>query len=67
MLGGGVKVMFGEAQRVGLRLQANLLTTFLSSSWGGYCGSGGCGLGLFGTGVADLNFTAGLTVGLGDY
>jgi len=65
--GGGVKVMFGEAQRVGLRLQANLLTTFLSSSWGGYCGSGGCGLGLFGTGVADLNFTAGLTVGLGDF
>ena len=67
MLGGGVKVMFGEKQRIGLRLQGNLLMTFLSSSWGGYCGSSGCGLGLFGTGVADLNFTAGLTVGLGEF
>ncbi len=67
MLGGGVKVMFGEKQRIGLRLQGNLLMTFLSSSWGGYCGTGGCGLGLFGTGVADLNFTAGLTVGLGEF
>lgn len=66
-LGGGAKIMFGEAQRVGLRLQGNLLMTFLSTSWGGYCGTGGCGLGLFGTGVADLNFTAGLTVALGDY
>ncbi len=67
MLGGGAKIMFGEKQRIGLRLQANLLTTFLSSSWGGYCGTGGCGLGLFGTGIAELNFTAGLTVGLGEY
>jgi len=67
MLGGGVKVMFGEKQRVGLRLQGNLLMTFLSTSWGASCGGGGCGLGLFGTGVADLNFTAGLTVGLGDF
>lgn len=66
-LGGGLKMMFGQAQRFGLRLQANLLTTFLSSSWGGYCGTGGCGLGLFGTGVVDLNLTAGLTVGLGDF
>ncbi len=67
VLGGGIKIMMGEKQRIGLRLQTNLLMTFLSSSWGGYCGTGGCGLGLFGTGVADLNFTAGLTVGLGDY
>ncbi len=66
-LGGGVKMMFGEKQNIGLRLQGNLLMTFLSTSWGGYCGTGGCGLGLFGTGVADLNFTAGLTVGLGDF
>jgi hypothetical protein len=67
MLGGGAKIMFGEKQRIGLRLQSNLLTTFLSSSWGGYCGTGGCGLGLFGTGVVDLNFTAGLTIGLGEF
>jgi hypothetical protein len=67
MLGGGLKVMFGQKQRIGLRLGANLLMTFLSSSWGGYCGTGGCGMGLFGTGVADLNFTAGLTVGLGEF
>jgi opacity protein-like surface antigen len=66
-LGGGVKIWLGEAQKVGIRLGANLLTTFLSSSWGGYCGTSGCGLGLFGTGVADLNFTAGLTLGLGDF
>ena len=65
--GGGVKIWLGEAQKVGIRLGGNLLMTFLSSSWGGYCGSGGCGLGLFGTGVADLNFTAGLTLGLGDF
>lgn len=67
MLGGGVKMMFGEKQNIGLRLQGNLLMTFLSSSWGGYCGTGGCGLGLFGTGIADINFTAGLTVGLGEF
>jgi len=67
MLGGGVKAMFGEKQNIGLRLGANFLMTFLSSSWGGYCGTGGCGLGLFGTGVADLNFTAGLVVGLGEF
>jgi hypothetical protein len=67
MLGGGVKIWLGEAQKVGIRLGGNLLMTFLSSSWGGYCGTGGCGLGLFGTGVADLNFTAGLTLGLGDF
>jgi hypothetical protein len=66
-LGGGVKIWLGEAQKVGIRLGGNLLMTFLSSSWGGYCGTGGCGLGLFGTGVADLNFTAGLTLGLGDF
>lgn len=65
--GGGLKVMFGEKQRIGLRLGANFLMTFLSSSWGGYCGTGGCGLGLFGSGVADLNFTAGLVVGLGEF
>lgn len=67
MLGGGVKIWLGEAQKVGIRLGGNLLMTFLSSSWGGYCGTGGCGLGLFGTGIADLNFTAGLTLGLGDF
>ena len=65
--GGGVKIWLGEAQKVGIKLGGNLLMTFLSSSWGGYCGTGGCGLGLFGTGVADLNFTAGLTLGLGDF
>lgn len=66
-LGGGVKIWLGEAQKVGIRLGGNLLMTFLSTSWGGYCGTGGCGLGLFGTGIADLNFTAGLTLGLGDF
>ena len=67
MFGGGVKVMFGEKQNIGLRLQGNLLMTFLSSAWGVSCGTGGCGMGLFGTGIADLNFTAGLTVGLGEF
>lgn len=65
-IGGGAKIMFGEAQRVGLRLQGNLMGTFFGSGSSLWCGFGGCSVGLFGSGVADLNFTAGLVIGLGE-
>ncbi len=65
-IAGGAKIMFGEAQRIGLRLQGSLMGTFFGTGSSLWCGFGGCSVGLFGSGVADLSFTAGLVIGLGE-
>lgn len=60
-LGAGVKTF--PSQRVGLRLEGNLLGTFLDSGGGIWCGGGGgCSLGLFGTGILQGNVQAGLAI-----
>jgi opacity protein-like surface antigen len=60
VLGGGVKIFPGE--RVGLRLQGHLLTTFLDSGGSMFCGTGGCSVGLFGAGILQGDVSGGLTI-----
>ena len=58
---GGVKYFFSE--RIGIRLQTQLLVPV---NWGGvYIGSGGSGVSAGGT-ILQLNFSAGLIIGLGN-
>lgn len=56
----GAKYFFSP--RVGLRLQGDLVGTFLDTSGGMFCGFGGCSLGLFGSGVVSGDVTGGLTI-----
>jgi hypothetical protein len=62
MLGLGAKYFFSP--RVGLRLQGDLIGTFLSSSGGVFCGFGGCSLGLFGYGMWSGDLMGGLTIAM---
>ena len=62
MFGLGAKYFFSP--RVGLRLQGDLIGTFLSSSGGAFCGFGGCSLGLFGYGMFSGDLLAGLTIAI---
>ncbi|MCZ6917675.1 MAG: hypothetical protein O7I93_12930 [Gemmatimonadetes bacterium] len=48
--------------RVGLRADARLQFTFISSAGSAWCGAGGCVVGLSGTVVAQLATTAGLVI-----
>lgn len=58
---GGLKYFFSD--RIGLRLQGQLL---MPINWGGfYAGSGGGGV-TFGGSILQLNFSGGLIIGLGD-
>lgn len=61
-LGGGVKIF--PSERIGIRLAGQLLSTFLSSGAGFWCGTGGCGVGLSGWGVWQGHVSAGVTVAL---
>jgi len=62
MFGLGAKYFFSP--KVGLRLQGDLIGTFLSSSGGAFCGFGGCTLGLFGYGMFSGDLLAGLTIAI---
>jgi hypothetical protein len=62
MFGLGAKYFFSP--RVGLRLQGDLIGTFLNSSGGVFCGFGGCSLGLFGYGMFSGDLLAGLTIAI---
>ena len=54
------KVMFND--NVGIRAQARLAMTFLSTSTAIFCGTGGgCALGLAGGGIAQVDFSIGPT------
>ena len=59
-LGAGAKVF--PSQRFGLRFEGRLMMTFLSSSVGLGCGTGGCSGGLWGWGVAQGVFSGGATL-----
>jgi hypothetical protein len=59
-LGLGAKYFFNP--RVALRLQGDLVGTFLNTSGGMFCGFGGCSLGLFGSGVISGDVTGGLSI-----
>ena len=57
---GGVKVLFTKT--IGLRGQARLTTTFLSSDSSVFCAVDGCGLSLGGTGLLQGDFSLGFLV-----
>ncbi len=58
----GAKYFFSPS--VGLRVQGDLIGTFLSSSGGVFCGFGGCSLGLFGSGIVSGDVLAGLVIAI---
>ncbi len=62
ILGLGVKYFPGE--RIGLRLQGHLTSTFLDTGGSLWCGPGGCSFGLFGWGVYQGEVSAGLTLAI---
>jgi hypothetical protein len=63
VLGGGVKIF--PSERVGVRLQGHLYSTFLSSSSGFWCSvPGGCGVGLSGWAIWQGDVSAGLTIAM---
>ena len=64
VLGGGVKII--PSERLGIRLQGHLLTTFLSTGSGIWCGGGGCSFGLFGSGILKGEVSAGVILALGN-
>ena len=63
-LGLGLGVKAFPSERVGVRLEGNLLGTFLDTGSGVWCGFGGCSLGLFGTGVLQANINGGVTLAI---
>jgi hypothetical protein len=65
VLGLGVKVWLGEAEKVGLRLQFRTLPTLYNSSTGVWVGGGGGGISINGSAVWQFDVSAGVTVKLG--
>ena len=65
VLGLGVKVWLGEAEKVGLRLQFRTLPSLYNSSTGIWVGGGGGGVSISGNAVWQFDVSAGLTVKLG--
>jgi len=65
VLGLGVKVWLGQAEKVGLRLQFRMLPTLYNSSTGIWVGGGGGGVSISGNAVWQFDVSAGLTVKLG--
>jgi hypothetical protein len=65
VLGLGVKVWLGQAEKVGLRLQFRTLPTLYNSSTGIWVGGGGGGVSISGNAVWQFDVSAGLTVKLG--
>jgi hypothetical protein len=65
VLGLGVKVWLGEAEKVGLRLQFRTLPTLYNSSGGIWVGGGGAAVSISGNAVWQFDVSAGVTVKLG--
>lgn len=65
VLGLGVKVWLGEAEKVGLRLQFRTLPTLYNSSTGIWVGGGGGGISINGSAVWQFDASAGVTIKLG--
>ena len=58
MFGLGAKIYASE--KLGLKIQGTLPFTFFNSWFGGYCGTGGCGMGLSGSGLTQIDVGGGL-------
>lgn len=65
VLGAGVKVWLGDAERVGLRLQFRALPSLYNSSTGIWVGGGGASVSVSGSAIWQFDMSAGLTVKLG--
>ena len=65
VLGLGVKVWLGEAEKVGLRLQFRTLPSLYNSSTGIWVGGGGGGVSISGNAIWQFDVSAGLPVKLG--
>jgi hypothetical protein len=65
LLGVGVKVWLGEAERVGLRLQFRTLPSLYNSSTGIWVGGGGGSISVSGSAVWQFDVSAGLAVKFG--
>ena len=65
VVGAGVKVWLGEAERVGLRLQIRTLPSLYNSSTGVWVGGGGASVSVSGSAIWQFDVSAGLSVKLG--
>jgi len=65
VLGAGLKVWLGEAEKVGLRLQFRALPTLFNSSTGIWVGGGGGGVSVSGNAVWQFDVSAGVAIKLG--
>ena len=61
-LGAGVKVF--PSERIGIRLQGHLLSTFLDTGGSIFCGGGGCSFGFFGYGIFQGSVSGGVTLAI---
>jgi len=61
-VGGGLKAMLGEAQRVGLRLQGRVWLNFFDSSGQIFCGGLGCAATIESTVITQWDFSGGVVI-----
>jgi len=61
-VGGGLKAILGEAQRVGLRLQGRVWLNFFDSSGQIFCGGLGCAATIESTVITQWDFSGGVVI-----